>query len=151
MEKLLKEKLPAGKFLNVNPTHSRIMQGVRSKRNKTTEVKFRLALVRAAISKWKMNYKGLHGCPDFFFPKEKVAIFIDGCFWHGCQKCGHIPKKNTEFWRAKFLRNKQRDTNTTIFLKNNDIHVIRFWEHEIRTSLEDCILVTLKELFSRRK
>ncbi|MGA1871864.1 MAG: very short patch repair endonuclease [bacterium] len=139
MERLLKEKLPGGKFCDVKPNHRRIMKSVRGKGNKTTEGRFRAALISAGISGWKLNIRTIEGSPDFFFEKEKIAIFLDGCFWHGCELCGHIPKKNRSFWEAKITRNKERDIQNTALLKNKGIVVIRFWEHELGVSLPKCI------------
>lgn len=143
MERKLREKLPDGKFPEVHPKHRNIMKGVRSKKNKTTEIRFRAALVRAGISGWKLNYRGIKGCPDIFFYKENIAVFLDGCFWHGCEICGHIPKKNSDFWLTKITRNKERDVMNSIFLENLGITVLRFWEHEINKTLHSCIEKTL--------
>lgn len=150
MESSLKKKLPGGKFENVRPKHRRIMQGVRGKGNRTTEKRFRGALIKTSIRGWKLNYKEIKGSPDFYFPIEKVAVFLDGCFWHGCDKCGHVPKKNSVFWSAKFARNKERDELTNTNLEASGILVLRFWEHEIKESLESCIsklLSTLKNTY----
>ena len=64
---------------------------------------------------WKIGLKGyrispnLPGKPDVYYPKHKLAIFVDGCFWHGCEKCGRFPKSKVKFWRDKITRNKMRD------------------------------------------
>jgi hypothetical protein len=72
MEKILKAKLKNGKFQNVSPVRSKIMSCIPGRRNRSTEVAFRLALVRAGISGWKMHM-GIQGCPDFFFPKNAIG------------------------------------------------------------------------------
>jgi DNA mismatch endonuclease, patch repair protein len=152
MERFLKDKLPDGEFKDVNPSHQRIMQAVRGKGNRTTETRFRAALVSAGIRGWKINYSSIYGCPDFFFPTERIALFVDGCFWHGCERCGHIPKKNNAFWQAKIMRNRDRDVKTTAKLRRQGISVIRFWEHEIKESLKSCIsLLTARILAKQRK
>jgi DNA mismatch endonuclease (patch repair protein) len=94
-----------GSFGNVSETHSRRMGAIRGKGNRTTEVRFRAMLVRAGIRGWTMQTKGIKGKPDFYFPKSKVAVFLDGCFWHGCPKCGHVPSVNRPYWKAKIKRN----------------------------------------------
>jgi DNA mismatch endonuclease (patch repair protein) len=66
--------------------------------------------------------------PDFVFPKLKVALFIDGCFWHGCPKCYRIPKSRKKFWATKVLRNKERDQFQTFALRRSGWRVIRIWE-----------------------
>lgn len=139
MERALREKLPKGQFAKVDPVHRRIMQGVKGRGNRTTERRLRGALARAGIRGWKINVPDVPGCPDFFFPRKLIAIFVDGCFWHGCPLCGHIPKKNRKFWEAKIARNRERDENTTCKLKDEGILVLRFWEHELKSSLPMCV------------
>jgi DNA mismatch endonuclease Vsr len=151
VERFLKDKLPNGVFPEVDPRHQRIMKGVRGKGNRTTERRFRAGLVSRAIRGWKLNYSAIKGCPDFFFPKEKIAVFLDGCFWHGCQICGHIPKKNNAFWDAKIWRNKERDAKTAAVLRRHGIAVFRFWEHEIRESLDSCISVLSIRIAQRNR
>src|SRR5688500_15793960 len=97
MEKLLRETLPGGQFLNVPKVRSRAMSAIRGKNNRSTEIKFRMALVRAGISGWSIH-ENLPGRPDVYFSGARVAVFLDGCFWHGCARCGHIPKTNSLFW-----------------------------------------------------
>ena len=122
------------------------MKSVRGKGNKTTEGRFRAALISAGISGWKLNVRTIEGSPDFFFANEKIAIFLDGCFWHGCELCGHIPKNNKSFWETKIARNKERDIRNTALLKSKGIIVIRFWEHEIGKSLQKCIAKVRKTI-----
>ena len=150
MEKFLKEKLPGGEFSGVEQSHKQIMRAVRGKGNKTTEQRFETALVEAGVTEWEMHNRFVQGCPDFFFPRECVAVFLDGCFWHGCAQCGHIPKKNSEFWTAKISRNRDRDTKTTAIIRRKGMAVLRFWEHEIRDELEECISTLKKKLEQRR-
>jgi DNA mismatch endonuclease (patch repair protein) len=146
MEKCLREKLPRGAFYRVKPEHRRIMQRVKGKGCKTTERRLRAALVRAGIRGWKLNVRGVTGCPDFYFPRQKVAVFVDGCFWHGCPECGHVPKRNSAFWRTKMARNSERDADTTAALEIKGIAVLRFWEHQLRDSLQRCIREIIKLL-----
>jgi len=81
----------------------------------------------------------LIGNPDIIFPSYKVVIFLDGCFWHGCPICGHIPKTNTPYWQAKIERNIERDTAKAVALQDIGYLVVRFWEHELLHSLNDCM------------
>lgn len=94
-----------------------------------------MALVRSKISGWRLHASDLPGKPDFYFPKNKVAVFVDGCFWHGCVRCGHVPKTRSSFWRAKIQRNKQRHSLVARQLKRNDISVVRIWEHSMKTAV----------------
>ncbi len=148
MEKALRRKLPNGRFENVSPVRSRAMAAVRGKGNITTERRLRLALVRAGISGWQLHPKGLSGRPDFFFPEAKLAVFTDGCFWHGCRKCGHVPSKHTDFWRAKIKRNRERDKEKTAQLQAQGFAVLRFLEHELRDDLAGCV-TTVRDTLGR--
>ena len=124
------------------------MGAIKGRGNKSTELKFRMALIRANISGWKLHKKSMTGTPDFYFEKSKYAVFVDGCFWHGCPKCGHVPKTNTEFWKTKISRNKTRDLKITKELNRQGIRVLRFWEHQIKSDLHNCIIILMNELKS---
>lgn len=139
MERLLRAHLRGGQFKGTVPRHSRMMQAVRGKNNRTTEKRLRFGLVRRGVGGWQVRPRGLKGSPDFFFPGARVAVFADGCFWHGCPKCGHVPRKNNVFWSAKIDRNRERDRETSEVLEKQGIHVLRFWEHELQFELEACI------------
>lgn len=138
MEKALKQHLPKGKFQHVSETRSTAMAAVRGRGNKTTERRLRMALVKAGIEGWTVQPKGIKGNPDFYFPKANLCVFVDGCFWHGCAKCGHIPRANNAFWRAKIERNRQRDKNTTAILRRTGYRVLRIWEHELSDNIRVC-------------
>ncbi len=131
MEKSLKRYLKGGAFTNISPKRSSNMSAIRNKNNKTTELKLRMCLVRASVKGWQMNVKGILGQPDIYFDKQKLAIFIDGCFWHGCPKCGHIPKTRKSFWSAKFRSNRLRDKKVNCYLMKSGIQVFRIWEHQL--------------------
>ena len=107
------------------------MSSIKGQNNKSTELKVRMALIRTKVKGWQLNKKDLPGKPDVYFENEKIAIFIDGCFWHGCPKCGHVPKTRSEFWEAKINRNKERDKEKNKELKKIGIKIIRFWEHQL--------------------
>lgn len=139
MERRLRQHLPNGKFENVSAKSSKNLSAVRGRNNKTTEVRLRLALVRAGIRGWALHDRSLPGCPDFVFKRRKLAIYVDGCFWHGCPKCGHIPKTRSEFWSAKIARNFERDRESTARLQSLGFRVLRFWEHELRFELASCV------------
>lgn len=154
MEKILKCKLPGGKFQNVDPTRSRIMSRIRGQHTKSTERVLRMALVRAGVRGWRLHARDLTGNPDIFFCRERIAIFVDGCFWHGCPKCGHIPKIRTMFWATKIMRNKRRDQNNNRILKRGGIEVIRIWEHAVQGEPESatrCINMALKNRRANRR
>jgi DNA mismatch endonuclease, patch repair protein len=71
---------------------------------------------------------------DIAFPSCKLAIFVDGCFWHGCPIHSHIPKSNQEYWVPKLTRNIERDKLTDQGLKKEGWLVLRFWTHELESS-----------------
>ena len=131
MERYLQRILGSSKFDGVCATRSKTMGAIRGKGNKTTERALRMAFVRSGISGWHLHVKELPGKPDFFFPKQRLAVFVDGCFWHGCSQCGHTPLTRSEFWKAKFERNQARDKRVTRQLRASGIAVIRLWEHQL--------------------
>ena len=112
---------------------SRVMAKVRSKRNRSTEWRVRAFLVRAGIRGWTLNAAELSGKPDFVFQAQRLAVFVDGCFWHGCPKCYRRPSSHTEYWDAKAARNRARDAKITSSLKRQGWRVLRIWEHQLST------------------
>lgn len=139
MERALRDKLVNGSFGDVPKTHSQRMGAIRGTGNRTTEARFRPMLVRAGVRGWTIQTKSIKGKPDIYFPDKKVAVFLDGCFWHGCPQCGHVPSVNRPFWKAKIERNQRRDRETDEALLQAGILVIRFWEHELRDESKQCI------------
>src|SRR5450432_2433014 len=134
MEQLLRATLGSTQFLNVPEVRSRTMAAIRGKGNKSTELVLRMALVRARISGWEMHTCAVKGKPDFYFAAEQVAVFVDGCFWHGCPQCGTTPRTRTEYWTAKFARNRARDRSVSASLRRSGVRVIRIWEHQIESA-----------------
>ncbi|MGD0351505.1 MAG: very short patch repair endonuclease [Verrucomicrobiota bacterium] len=115
------------------------MAAVKGRGNKTTERKLRFALVGAGICGWEIAPKDVLGHPDFYFRRDRIAIFVDGCFWHGCPRCGHIPRNNRRFWQAKIQRNRLRDRRTAAELKRTGVRVLRLWEHELCLNTNRCM------------
>jgi DNA mismatch endonuclease, patch repair protein len=107
------------------------MASIRSKGNATTEGVFLHILRMARISGWRRHYK-LAGKPDFVFPLQRLAIFIDGCFWHGCPQCYRLPDDNRPYWREKVQTNRARDKRNARSLRTKGWKVLRFWEHSLR-------------------
>lgn len=107
------------------------MRQVKSKRNKSTELKLIKYFKNHQIKGWRRNYK-IFGKPDFVFPKKKIAIFVDGCFWHGHDCRNTKPKDNKEYWVNKIKRNIQRDKQVTEYLENKSWKVLRIWECELK-------------------
>jgi DNA mismatch endonuclease (patch repair protein) len=113
---------------------SEVMSRIKGKRNKDTELVMIQLLRKHHISGWRRNQAVL-GKPDFVFPKRKIALFVDGCFWHGCPKPKHsnIPKNNQAFWAKKLQANKNRDKFVNRELRKLGWKVVRVWEHEFKT------------------
>ena len=84
-----------------------------------------------------------------FFTKKKIALFIDGCFWHKCPKCFIKPKSNLKFWNEKIKRNVLRDKKINKKLKSDKITVIRIWEHEIKKDLDRAYL-KFKKIYEKK-
>ena len=106
---------------------SAVMALIRSRGNRATELRL-IALMREhGISGWRRNAR-VFGKPDFVFRVEKLAVFVDGCFWHGCPRHGTMPAGNRAFWKAKLARNAARDREVTRTLRKAGGRVIRVWE-----------------------
>ena len=108
------------------------MRAVKSKGGRSTEAKLRAALVSHGIRGWRINADELPSKPDFVFEKELLAIFVDGCFWHGCPKCYRRPRSNRSYWDAKVTKNIERDRRQRRKLRKFGWSVIRLWEHEFK-------------------
>ena len=90
---------------------------------------------------WREGYRyrighGLSGKPDMVFPSYRIAVFIDGCFWHGCPKHCRMPSSNIRYWERKISGNQKRDRRIRKQLKKEGWTVIRIWEHDIKKSPE---------------
>lgn len=107
-----------------------VMAAIRSRGNKDTELKLMAIFRMCRITGWRRHYPIL-GKPDFVFPRERLAIFVDGCFWHGCPKHGRKPGSNREYWVPKLRRNRQRDLNVSRRLRAKGWRVMRIWEHRL--------------------
>jgi DNA mismatch endonuclease (patch repair protein) len=126
---------------------SEIMSRIRSKGNQRTEIAM-VKLFRAnKITGWRRHYP-IEGKPDFVFLKQRVAIFVDGCFWHGCPKCYRQPKTNRQFWAKKIAANKRRDRRVTAALRQNNWLVARFWQHSMGKVGTSSVLKRIRFLIS---
>ena len=118
---------------------SAVMSQIRSRGNKATELALAKFFRRHKITGWRRNQK-VFGKPDFVFSKLKLAVFVDGCFWHGCPKHGTQPKGNRAFWKKKFARNIARDRLVNRALRRTGWRVLRIWEHELARKRERQVL-----------
>ena len=122
-------------------TRSQNMARVKSKNTKP-EVFLRKLLWHKGF-RYRLNYKELPGSPDLYIPKYKVAIFVNGCFWHMHENCRYssIPKSNYEFWKNKLEGNVERDKKNYAQLESMGIKVIVVWGCEIKRMMKDeCVL-----------
>ena len=108
-----------------------LMSKVRSTGNKSTEGKLIEILRRNHLVGWRRRYP-VFGKPDVAFPDNKIAIFVDGCFWHGCPKHGQVPESNRDFWVKKIYANKKRDRLVNATIKNKGWQVVRIWECQLK-------------------
>jgi DNA mismatch endonuclease (patch repair protein) len=111
---------------------SRNMTSIRSKGNATTEIAFLGLLRNARISGWR-RHLNLPGKPDFAFRSRRLAVFVDGCFWHGCPQCYRLPEDNRPYWKAKVLSNRRRDQRSSRQLRSLKWRVLHIWEHSLKS------------------
>lgn len=121
------------------PKRSAIMARVRGRGNERTELALLSILRLNKITGWR-RHQPIFGKPDFIFPKSKLAIFVDGCFWHGCPKHATQPSTNRAFWKRKLARNKSRDRIVNRILRQRGWSVLRIWQHELVSKNEARLL-----------
>lgn len=98
-------------------------------------------LLHAAGLRYRVDYAPLGGRrrADIVFTRQRIAVFIDGCFWHGCPRHATFPKTNTEYWLPKLQQNIKRDRETDGLLREAGWTVLRFWEHESPASVAEVV------------
>lgn len=117
---------------------SEVMARICSRGNKETELLLLGILRKHGVTGWRRHLR-LPGKPDFAFPQHRLAVFVDGCFWHGCPQCYRRPKSRQEYWDAKFQRNKTRDRKVNRLLRRKSWRVVRFWQHELQRMPLSCV------------
>ncbi len=122
------------------------MSLIRGSGNRDTELKLIRLFRLHGITGWRRNSK-LIGKPDFIFPKLKLAVFVDGCFWHGCPKHATKPANNRVFWELKLTANKARDRLVNRVLRKTGWRILRIWEHELARKNEARLLRRLRREF----
>lgn len=138
-------------FLTV-AERSRVMSRVRGQGNRATELQVVCLFRNHKITGWRRNIS-LFGKPDFVFPAIRLAVFVDGCFWHGCPKHRSWPATNRAFWRKKLEGNLTRDRLANATLGARGWRVIRIWQHELAKNNEGRLITRLENagLTSRRQ
>lgn len=124
------------------------MSRVRSRGNVTTEAAIARAFRSMHVVGWRRHsclrlgtgaQKRLRTYPDFVFRQRRLAVFVDGCFWHGCSRHHSMPKTNAKWWLAKVTANRARDQRVTQLLRTRGWRVIRIWEHDVRVRPQHCV------------
>ena len=113
---------------------SKLMASVKGS-NTGLERKLRSSLWSAGIKGYRVNFK-IRGTPDIYFPKSKLAIFVDGCFWHRCPIHLRIPKTHRKYWLLKLANNRKRANEKDSRLVEEGWKVVHVWEHSVRRDLE---------------
>ena len=124
---------------------SAVMSLIRGSGNKDTELRLMLVFKALGITGWRRKAP-VFGKPDFVFSKIKLAVFVDGCFWHACPIHATQPKNNAEFWQAKIARNVARDRLVNRTLRAKGWRVMRIWEHELTRKYERRLLARLRRI-----
>lgn len=110
------------------------------------EQRLRDLMVSNGLWNFEAHPKSIPGTPDFYFPEAKAAVFVDGCFWHGCDRCFSMPATNRSFWRSKINANIGRDQDVRRMLRAEGISVLRFKEHDIQENPERVLKMLTKNL-----
>ena len=132
----------------VDPKTRKSMQG-NKRRDTKPEMKVRKLLRDIGFPGYRLDWKKAPGHPDIAYPGRKLAIFVHGCFWHRCPICNlPIPKKNREYWVAKFERNTSRDKRVKAELEKNGWRVITIWEHQLKKDQLEATSRYLYEIIS---
>ena len=118
---------------------SSVMSRIRGHGNKDTELALMKLFRQHHITGWRRN-QNIFGKPDFIFRRNRLALFVDGCFWHGCPKHCKISAGNHAFWKKKFAANKARDRRVNRELRRLGWQVARIWEHELKRKKEPALL-----------
>jgi DNA mismatch endonuclease, patch repair protein len=131
-------------------TRSYNMSRIRATHTKP-EIALRRALAARGVKGYRIHAK-LPGRPDLVFGPAKVAVFIDGCFWHGCPECsdGRLPKSNLSYWAPKISGNRARDLARTAELRKQGWAVLRIWEHHVLKKTTACA-ARIEKLVTRRR
>src|SRR5439155_20146703 len=131
---------------------SQVMSRIRGTRNRDTELRMVSLLRSAKLTGWRRNKK-VFGKPDFIFPARRIALFVDGCFWHrhkGC-KFSYTPKSRSEFWLPKFQQNIARDRLVTRTLRKAGWQVVRIWECQLMRKKRGRVLRRLRTVLSESR
>ncbi len=117
---------------------SEVMSRIRGRGNKETELALAKLLRKHGITGWRRNQK-MFGKPDFVFRRQRLAVFVDGCFWHACPKHANMPANNRQFWKRKLTANIARDRLVNRTLRHAGWTIVRIWEHDLTKHPSHCL------------
>ena len=126
---------------------SDIMRQVKSKKNKSTELRLIEIFKQNGVTGWRRNYP-VKGRPDFVFPKRKIAVFVDGCFWHGHDCRNTRPVDNQSYWQQKQERNMKHDQEVSAMFEMRGWTVLRIWECELKKNNTQNLILRFKHAFN---
>jgi DNA mismatch endonuclease, patch repair protein len=127
---------------------SEVMSHIRGRGNRDTELALVQLLRMHKITGWR-RHEHLLGKPDFTFRKERVIVFVDGCFWHQCPHHCNLPVNNRQFWQRKLNANKARDKTINHALRQKGWTVLRIWEHDVAKRPDVCVRRIERALIAR--
>jgi DNA mismatch endonuclease (patch repair protein) len=143
--------MPLPPFKAPPECRSRNMRAIRSFGNKSTERRLASLFKKHHLRGWRSHSLDVVGKPDFVIKQKRVAVFVDGCFFHGCPRCGHVPRTNRLYWAAKITRNKRRDAAISKALRKLGYQVVRVWECQLKRYPERCVARIVRALAPKRK
>lgn len=129
---------------------SEVMSRIRGSRNKDTELALVSLLRRHHITGWRRG-QIVFGKPDFVFRQNRIAVFVDGCFWHCCPRHSTQPANNRAFWRRKLTANRERDRVVSGELRRKGWHVFRIWEHELTRDNEERLVARMRRVIAQQR
>lgn len=122
---------------------SQVMSAIRGRGNKDTELALAMLFRRNGITGWR-RHAPIFGKPDFAFRQQRVAVFVDGCFWHSCPRHANMPVNNRDFWMKKLAANAKRDRLVNRTLKARGWRVLRIWEHQLSRQNETRLVAAIR-------
>jgi DNA mismatch endonuclease (patch repair protein) len=115
-------------------------------KNTSVERALRRALWAAGLRGYRLHNEQVPGTPDVVFGTGRLAVFVDGCFWHGCPNCYREPKSRKEYWTMKVQRNKDRDAGVNAACAAGGWRVVRLWEHEVLKTSKRAVAKVIRAL-----
>jgi DNA mismatch endonuclease (patch repair protein) len=128
---------------------SQVMSNIRGVGNHSTELRLISVMKEYGIKGWRRR-RPVFGNPDFVFYDAKIAVFVGGCFWHGCPEHYRSPQTNAKYWQQKYTKNTRRDEKVSHHLAALGWRVVRIWEHELKRTTQDKVAERLAPLLTTK-